>query len=224
MKMTLQKKDIKLIIVLVGLLVLVIAYFAVFRPYKSKTEDLQAQIDSLQPELQQLREYDDHKQEYLDGIDAYKENAKSIMSSLPSSIWTEDQIMFLSMMEDDLDVEAQSEAFSDPTVLTQFSGTPLSDLDNYNDKVDMTAQKYQTTLSVNMDYNKFKDFIDYIYDEENMTGLDSVSLSYNAEDADLGISTVINQYSLSYDGAEEETHSVPEVSSGVSDPFGTISR
>ncbi len=224
MKMTLQKKDIKLIIVLVGLLVLVIAYFAVFRPYKSKTEDLQAQIDSLQPELQQLREYDDHKQEYLDGIDAYKENAKSIMSSLPSSIWKEDQIMFLSMMEDDLDIEAQSEAFSDPTVLTQFSGTPLSDLDNYNDKVDMTAQKYQTTLSVNMDYNKFKDFIDYIYDEENMTGLDSVSLSYNAEDADLGISTVINQYSLSYDGAEEETHSVPEVSSGVSDPFGTISR
>lgn len=224
MKMTLQKKDIKLIIVLVGVLVLVIAYFAVFRTYRDKTDDLQSQIDSLQPELQQLREYDDHKQEYLDGIDAYKENAKSIMSSLPSSIWTEDQIMFLSMMEDDLDVEAQSEAFSDPTVLTQFSGTPLSDLDNYNDKVDMTAQKYQTTLSVNMDYNKFKDFIDYIYDEENMTGLDSVSLSYNAEDADLGISTVINQYSLSYDGAEEETHSVPEVSSGVSDPFGTISR
>ncbi|MDD7664376.1 MAG: hypothetical protein PUJ25_02080 [Lachnospiraceae bacterium] len=224
MKMTLQKKDIKLIIVLVGVLVLVIAYFAVFRTYRDKTDDLQSQIDSLQPELQQLREYDDHKQEYLDGIDAYKENAKSIMSSLPSSIWTEDQIMFLSMMEDDLDIEAQSEAFSDPTVLTQFSGTPLSDLDNYNDKVDMTAQKYQTTLSVNMDYNKFKDFIDYIYDEENMTGLDSVSLSYNAEDADLGISTVINQYSLSYDGAEEETHSVPEVSSGVSDPFGTISR
>lgn len=224
MKMTLQKKDIKLIIVLVGVLVLVIAYFAVFRTYRDKTDDLQSQIDSLQPELQQLREYDDHKQEYLDGIDAYKENAKSIMSSLPSSIWTEDQIMFLSMMEDDLDIEAQSEAFSDPTVLTQFSGTPLSDLDNYNDKVDMTAQKFQTTLSVNMDYNKFKDFIDYIYDEENMTGLDSVSLSYNAEDADLGISTVINQYSLSYDGAEEETHSVPEVSSGVSDPFGTISR
>ena len=224
MKMTLQKKDIKLIIVLVGVLVLVIAYFAVFRTYRDKTDDLQSQIDSLQPELQQLREYDDHKQEYLDGIDAYKENAKSIMSSLPSSIWTEDQIMFLSMMEDDLDIEAQSEAFSDPTVLTQFSGTPLEDIDNYNDKVDMTAQKYQTTLSVNMDYNKFKDFIDYIYDEENMTGIDSVSLSYNAEDADLGISTVINQYSLSYDGAEEETHSVPEVSSGVSDPFGTISR
>ena len=224
MKMTLQKKDIKLIIVLVGVLVLVIAYFAVFRTYRDKTDDLQSQIDSLQPELQQLREYDDHKQEYLDGIDAYKENAKSIMSSLPSSIWTEDQIMFLSMMEDDLDIEAQSETFTDPTVLTQFSGTPLEDIDNYNDKVDMTAQKYQTTLSVNMDYNKFKDFIDYIYAEENMTGIDSVSLSYNAEDADLGISTVINQYSLSYDGAEEETHSVPEVSSGVSDPFGTISR
>ena len=160
MKMTLQKKDIKLIIVLVGVLVLVIAYFAVFRTYRDKTDDLQSQIDSLQPELQQLREYDDHKQEYLDGIDAYKENAKSIMSSLPSSIWTEDQIMFLSMMEDDLDIEAQSETFTDPTVLTQFSGTPLEDIDNYNDKVDMTAQKYQTTLSVNMDYNKFKDFID----------------------------------------------------------------
>ncbi len=224
MNMKLQKKDLKAIIILVGLLILVLAYFVVYRNYKNKTDDLQATIDSLQPELQQLREYDQHKQEYLDGIDAYKENVKSIMTSLPSSIWTEDQVMFYSMMEDDLDIEAQSESFADPTVLTQFSGTPLSDLDNYSDTVDMTAQKYQSTLDVNMDYNKFKDFVDYIYDEENMTGIDSLTLSYNAEDADLTVSAVINQYTLSYDGAEDETHSVPEVSSGVSDPFGTIAQ
>ncbi|MGN0240151.1 MAG: hypothetical protein ACI4CS_00540 [Candidatus Weimeria sp.] len=223
MNMKLQRKDLKLIIILIGLLVLVLAYFLVFRNYKSKTDDLQAQIDSLQPELQQLRDYDQHKQEYLDGIDAYKENIKSIMTSLPQSIWTEDQVMFYSMMEDDLDVEAQGESFADPTVLTQFSGTPLEDLDNYSDTVDMTAQKYQSTLDINMDYNKFKDFVDYIYDEENMTGFDSISLTYNAEETDLTVSAVINQYSLSYDGAEEESHSVPEVSSGLSDPFGTIS-
>lgn len=224
MNMQLQKKDIKLIIVLVGVLVLVIAYFAVFRTYRDKTDDLQSQIDSLQPELQQLREYDDHKQEYLDGIDAYKENAKSIMSSLPSSIWTEDQIMLARRMEEDLDITDTSESFADPIVVTQFKGTPLDDIDNYSDQVDMTSNKYQMTLAADMDYSQMKDFLDYVYDEDYMTGLDSITMNYDAEKADLSVSAVINQYTLAYDGAKETDHSVPEVSKGVHDPFGTYTE
>ena len=224
MKMKLQKKDIKLLIVLAGILVLLFAYLLVYRNYSQKTDDLQSQIDSLQPELQQLREYDQHKQEYLDGIDSYKENMKSIMSSLPSSVWTEDQIMLARMMEEDLDITANSESFADPVVVTQFSGTPLDDIDNYSDKVDMTSSKYQMTLDADMDYTQFKDFLDYIYDEEDMTGLDSVTMSYNAEDTNLNVSAVINQYTLSYDGAKEEKHAVPAVSGGVKDPFGTYTN
>lgn len=224
MKMQLQKKDIKLIIVLVGVLILVVAYFVVYRNYDQQTQDLQSQIDSLQPELQQLREYDEHKQEYLDGTEAYKENMKSIMSSLPTSVWTEDQIMLARRMEEDLDITDTSESFTDPIVVTQFKGTPLDDIDNYSDQVDMTSNKYQMTLAADMDYSQMKDFLDYVYDEDYMTGLDSVNMSYDAEKADLSVSAVINQYTLSYQDAPEEDHKVPEVSKGVKDPFGTYSE
>lgn len=224
MKMQLQKKDIKLIIVMVGVLILVVAYFVVYRNYDQKTQDLQSQIDSLQPELQQLREYDEHKQEYLDGIEAYKENMKSIMSSLPTSVWTEDQIMLARRMEEDLDITDTSESFTDPIVVTQFKGTPLDDIDNYSDQVDMTSNKYQMTLAADMDYSQMKDFLDYVYDEDYMTGLDSVNMSYDAEKAALNVSAVINQYTLSYQDAPEEDHKVPEVSKGVKDPFGTYSE
>lgn len=224
MKMQLQKKDIKLIIILVGVLILVVAYFVVYRNYDQQTQDLQSQIDSLQPELQQLREYDEHKQEYLDGTEAYKENMKSIMSSLPTSVWTEDQIMLARRMEEDLDITDTSESFADPIVVTQFKGTPLDDIDNYSDQVDMTSNKYQMTLAADMDYSQMKDFLDYVYDEDYMTGLDSVNMSYDAEKADLSVSAVINQYTLSYQDAPEEDHKVPEVSKGVKDPFGTYSE
>lgn len=224
MKMQLQKKDIKLIIVMVGVLILVVAYFVVYRNYDQQTQDLQSQIDSLQPELQQLREYDEHKQEYLDGTEAYKENMKSIMSSLPTSVWTEDQIMLARRMEEDLDITDTSESFTDPIVVTQFKGTPLDDIDNYNDQVDMTSNKYQMTLAADMDYSQMKDFLDYVYDEDYMTGLDSVNMSYDAEKAALNVSAVINQYTLSYQDAPEEDHKVPEVSKGVKDPFGTYSE
>lgn len=224
MKMQLQKKDIKLIIVLVGVLILVVAYFVVYRNYDQQTQNLQSQIDSLQPELQQLREYDDHKQEYLDGTEAYKENMKSIMSSLPTSVWTEDQIMLARRMEEDLDITDTSESFADPIVVTQFKGTPLDDIDNYSDQVDMTSNKYQMTLAADMDYSQMKDFLDYVYDEDYMTGLDSITMNYDAEKADLSVSAVINQYTLAYDGAKETDHSVPEVSKGVHDPFGTYTE
>ena len=224
MKMQLQKKDIKLIIVMVGVLILVVAYFVVYRNYDQKTQDLQSQIDSLQPELQQLREYDEHKQEYLDGTEACKENMKSIMSSLPTSVWTEDQIMLARRMEEDLDITDTSESFTDPIVVTQFKGTPLDDIDNYSDQVDMTSNKYQMTLAADMDYSQMKDFLDYVYDEDYMTGLDSVNMSYDAEKAALNVSAVINQYTLSYQDAPEEDHKVPEVSKGVKDPFGTYSE
>ena len=224
MKMQLQKKDIKLIIVMVGVLILVVAYFVVYRNYDQQTQDLQSQIDSLQPELQQLREYDEHKQEYLDGTEAYKENMKSIMSSLPTAVWTEDQIMLARRMEEDLDITDTSESFADPIVVTQFKGTPLDDIDNYSDQVDMTSNKYQMTLAADMDYSQMKDFLDYVYDEDYMTGLDSVNMSYDAEKAALNVSAVINQYTLSYQDAPEEDHKVPEVSKGVKDPFGTYSE
>ena len=224
MKMQLQKKDIKLIIVLVGVLILVVAYFVVYRNYDQQTQDLQSQIDSLQPELQQLREYDEHKQEYLDGTEAYKENMKSIMSSLPTSVWTEDQIMLARRMEEDLDITDTSESFADPIVVTQFKGTPLDDIDNYSDQVDMTSNKYQMTLAADMDYSQMKDFLDYVYDEDYMTGLDSITMNYDAEKADLSVSAVINQYTLSYQDAPEEDHKVPEVSKGVHDPFGTYTE
>lgn len=224
MKMQLQKKDIKLIIVLVGVLILVVAYFVVYRNYDQQTQDLQSQIDSLQPELQQLREYDEHKQEYLDGTEAYKENMKSIISSLPTSVWTEDQIMLARRMEEDLDITDTSESFADPIVVTQFKGTPLDDIDNYSDQVDMTSNKYQMTLAADMDYSQMKDFLDYVYDEDYMTGLDSITMNYDAEKADLSVSAVINQYTLSYQDAPEEDHKVPEVSKGVKDPFGTYSE
>ena len=224
MKMQLQKKDIKLIIVLVGVLTLVVAYFVVYRNYDQQTQNLQSQIDSLQPELQQLREYDEHKQEYLDGTEAYKENMKSIMLSLPTSVWTEDQIMLARRMEEDLDITDTSESFADSIVVTQFKGTPLDDIDNYSDQVDMTSNKYQMTLAADMDYSQMKDFLDYVYDEDYMTGLDSITMNYDAEKADLSVSAVINQYTLAYDGAKETDHSVPEVSKGVHDPFGTYTE
>ena len=224
MKMQLQKKDIKLIIVLVGVLILVVAYFVVYRNYDQQTQDLQSQIDSLQPELQQLREYDEHRQVYRDGAEADKEKMKSIMSSLPTSVWTEDQIMLARRMEEDLDITDTSESFADPIVVTQFKGTPLDDIDNYSDQVDMTSNKYQMTLAADMDYSQMKDFLDYVYDEDYMTGLDSITMNYDAEKADLSVSAVINQYTLAYDGAKETDHSVPEVSKGVHDPFGTYTE
>lgn len=217
----LQKKDIKVLIVLIGVLVLLLSYLLVYRNFTTKREEVEGQIAALEPELQQLREYDQHKQEYVEGTAAYKENIQAILSVLPTQIWTEDQLNLASNIETDMNLKDKSVSFSAPTVVTQFQGVTLDNIDNYNSKVDMTANKYQMSINTEMDYTDMKDFIDYIYDQDQMTSLDSINLTWNAENQDLDTSVVINQYSLTWPEAAEESHDVPEVSKGHSDIFGS---
>lgn len=222
--MVISKKDIKIIIVLAGVAILAIAYFAVYRNYQDKTEAAEAQISQLQPELEQLREYEAHKQEYQEGTAAYKENMTAILSSLPTEIWPEDQIMLARHMEQDLDITANSESFTTPVIVTQFQGVPLDSIDDYNAKVDMTSSKYQMTLESTMDYKGLKDALDYIYDQDNMCGLDSIQANWNAENQDLNVTMMINQYMLTWPDATGSEHPVPDVSKGNSDVFGAYGQ
>ena len=221
MNLNLQKRDIKLLIIFGGLVTLLLCYLLVFNKFNEKRDAVDAEIVKLQPELDTLREYQAHKAEYEDKISVAKTEISSVLSALPTSVWQEDQVLLADRMEHDLKIDAVGEGFSEPILVKQLKGVTEDKIDNASSALDQSIYKAQMTLKAKMTYNQMKDYLDYIFHEENLTGLESVELTYNAEDRKLDATTVLNSYYINYANAPEESHLVPNVSKGVKDPFGT---
>ncbi|MBQ5430484.1 MAG: hypothetical protein IIU28_02380 [Lachnospiraceae bacterium] len=221
MNLNLQKRDIKLLIIFGGLVTLLLCYLLVFNKFNEKRDAVDAEIVKLQPELDTLREYQAHKAEYEDKISVAKTEISSVLSALPTSVWQEDQVLLADSMEHDLKIDAVGEGFSEPILVKQLKGVTEDKIDNASSALDQSIYKAQMTLKAKMTYNQMKDYLDYIFHEENLTGLESMELTYNAEDRKLDATTVLNSYYINYANAPEESHLVPNVSKGVKDPFGT---
>lgn len=221
MNLNLQKRDIKLLIIFGGLVTLLLCYLLVFNKFNEKRDAVDAEIVKLQPELDTLREYQAHKAEYEDKISVAKTEISSVLSALPTSVWQEDQVLLADRMEHDLKIDAVGEGFSEPILVKQLKGVTEDKIDNASSALDQSIYKAQMTLKAKMTYNQMKDYLDYIFHEENLTGLESMELTYNAEDRKLDATTVLNSYYINYANASEESHLVPNVSKGVKDPFGT---
>ena len=220
----LSKRDIKILIVLAGVLILLLCYLLVYKNFTDKKEAADAEIAQLQPELDQLRQYEPHKQEYLEGAETAKANISAVLPTLPSEVLTEDEIVFSKNFEDDLGVNVTEESFSDPVVVEQFKSVTEDTIDNPDAQVDMTVYKKPMTLTMQMDYDQFKDGMDYIRDQETLKGFDTITADYDAEKRDLSVTMSVNSYYATYDGAPETDHDIPEVDTGVANPFGTRER
>lgn len=218
---TLSKRDLKILIVLAGILVLLLCYLLVYRNFTNKKDDADQQIAQLQPELDKLREYEANKQEYIDGIEAAKANISAVLPTLPTEVLTEDELVFAKRFEKDLGVDVTEATFSDPVTVEQFKSVTEDTIDDPSRQVDMTVYKKPMTLSVKMDYDQFKDGMDYIFDQDTLKGFDTITADYNAEERNLDVSVSVNSYYTTYKDAPETEHDIPEVDTGVANPFGT---
>ncbi len=224
MNLNLQKKDIKLLIVFGGLITLLLCYLLVFNKFNEKRDEVDAKIAALQPELETLREYQSHKAEYEEKISVAKTQISSMLSVLPTSVWQEDQVLLADRMEHDLKVNAVGEGFAEPVLVRQLKGVTEEDIDAAASAKDQSVYKAPMTLKAKMDYRQMKDYLDYIFAEDQLTGIESMLVSYNPMDRKLDTTTVVNSYYINYANAPEESHLVPQVSIGVKDPFGTHNK
>ncbi|GEM_PF-858999 len=218
---SMSKKNIKILIVLAGVLVLLLSYLFIYRNFAQKKEDADEQISQLQPELDKLREYEANKQEYLDGIETAKANISAVLPTLPTEVLTEDELVFTKKFEEDLGVDVTEANFSDPVAVEQFKSVTEDTIDDPSKQVDMTVYKKPMTLTVKMDYDQFKDGMDYIFDQKTLKGFDTITADYDAENRDLNVSVSVNSYYTTYNDAPKTRHDIPEVDTGVANPFGT---
>lgn len=209
--MKLSKRDIGLLLGLLGLVIAVASYALVFNPMKLKNQELETELTALKDKEAKLTELVDDFDYYKEQIEVCKEKSAEIETRFPSDVKPENEVMYAVELEDELEVE-----FS-----TLNYGTPLEIVTD-GQKADRFA--YCTSLSANYraTYKGLKDVILYTADQADRMVVDTVTASYDGTTGNLVGSITINMYTVAGTERVYEKPYVPAMNVGIDNIFGTI--
>lgn len=217
--MKVSKRDIKLLLVLAGLLIFLGLYFGMFTRYQEKTAAVNASIGEMEPKLEELEGYYKNLSTDEQGVaDAHKA-IQNELEFYPAGIKDEDFLVSLLDMEKKIGFTMESVSFDAPSLLLQFPCAVGQQSEET--VVDMSAYRAGVVMTNQLTYPQLKQCIDYIYNSPQRTALDSVSVSFNSETGKLTGSFSIAKYYLTWDGAKYTPANLPIVNKGVADLFGT---
>ena len=219
--MKIAKRDLKLLLILAGLLVFLLLYMLVFNPLQSKISDVKAENAKLSEQVADLEAKYLRMAEYEEGIKNSRAYVKETLKSFPGDVKEEDILSYLLTMESRQGIRMQSVTFNDPELVQQFK--MVTQVDGQDVTVPANAYRATTVMTGTLNYPQAKNVINYLYESAKQTTLESVTLSYNAEGAKLSGSFELAKYFITFDGAEYVPERVPVVDIGLKDLFGTTS-
>ena len=210
-----------LIFVILGIAIFIGSYMLGYQKLNESTTAINEEITTQSQRVSELKGYYDSLDVYEKGIAESKSTISGYLARLPLGIEEEDFLMYVKNMNEELGIEFLNLSFGGDTTIGEF-GCTVQDEKGTSKQVNATAMSTSVSYSCNMTYDQFKEFFDYIYEKtQQITFLNSISLTYDSDTADLSSTISLSKFYLTYDGANYVPVEVPDVSLGVSDPFGT---
>ena len=221
--MNISKRDQKLLLILLGLVVFLISYMGVSRAFNNKQAAIQEQIAALVPQDEELKGYYSNLATYQSEIDRMESSVDVSLASYPSDIRSEDLIMYANELQNKVGISVQSISITEPEVISQFS-IPKKNGDSSYELVPVAALRTGVSISCALNYDQFKKLIDYIYKSSKQTALVNVSVNYSAETGGLLGNVAIEKYFIASSDYTYSPTNIPKIDSGTTDPFGTLSE
>ncbi len=219
--MKVSQSEKQLLLVLGGLLCFILLYFFAYTPLQEQTEQKNAEIATLAPEVAQLEDYLLHLDEYEQGIIDYATEIDEAISHYPNRLEDEDELIYLLNMKNTLGLDLFSVGFDDPSLLMEFP-CRIPSYDGTEPEVkDIQVYRTGTNVSAYMSYQGLKQTIDYLYNSYTRTTLDSLTVDYDMESGKLLSTLAISKYYIEWEGVPYMPSPLPDVSYGTYDPFGS---
>ena len=218
--MRISKRDARLLLLLLGIVIFLFGYFGVFSPYQAKTEEVRDEISALTPTLRELQGYQDHMSAYQAGIDESSATIETEMARYPADVRTEDLVMYAIYLEKDLDIDVTSIEFSDVAAIAQIDSIAKT-ADGYA-ITPLTAYQCSMTASCDLSYAELKSLLLYPGKAPARTTLGSVSVSFDSESGQLVGSVIFDKYFIASGSDPYVPTEVPKVELGTRDLFGTF--
>jgi hypothetical protein len=206
-----SKRDLNLVLILIGALILLLVYLLVYRSNVTKTATANSEATALH----------NNAETYREGIRTATTTIKGRQAGYVTDIRAEDWMMYAVGMQNTLEIMAGSLSFSQPSIYAEFTG--LVQAEGGGDEfATMTAFSTGLNFSTTFTYSKMKEFVRYIYADRKAT-LDTISFSYSSETGELSATvSMTKRFLRSADDPYIPTKVPDDIPIGVENPFGTL--
>lgn len=248
--MKVSKKDLKLLIGLVGVLCLVCVYFLVYKPLGEKTTKLTSENATLKSRVSELQALTEQKEFFESEIVRMEAENNEIRNRFPADVRSEDVIMLATDLANASPAEMNSVSMEEPedvyhlgglaaqqTVNAQATNTQTADAQTAADAatqpttvapVEQPAAAEQVLygrkiqLNYKCNYDELKRGIQYLFDSTDRRIVGAVNATYDVSTGMLDVSLGTGLYYLTGTQREYTEPNIPYIPQGTDNIFGTL--
>ena len=208
--MKIQKKELNILLAILGLLAAVVVYFVYFTKQQENISSIQAEVNELQEHVAQLEKYDRDKETYKQRtLDTY-DQIQAIIDQFPAEIREEDSIMYGRSLETGLDVNVSAITMATPVLLSEFGlGNRQKTL--YGTVVNIT---YSGT------YDNVKKMIEDIQTYEDKRNVSAFTAAYDTQTGNVAGTATLNLFALTGVDQIYQEPDTGNITHGVTNIFG----
>lgn len=212
--MAISKRDLKLILYLVGLVAFVVLYFVPRSNLNNEAADIRAQADELKPRLEELRAHEAQVPAYEASIQADKAYIDETAELYPNDVREETNIMYAVNLEKSVGLDVSSVSLA--------SVSSIAEMSKVGDETPILGYVSKMTMNMTLSYAQLKAAVKYVTDTYETTTIDSVSMSYDSSTGGLYGSIAVNKYFITGLDNEYYETGIPSMNMGTSNIFGTL--
>lgn len=211
------QREKKVLLYAAGILSIVFAYVLVVAPGKAKRAELKSEGAALAAELEQAEQHADMQEYYEQETVTMQTRIDEVLAEFPADIKEETAIMYADMLENKWDIYIPGISIGANNLLYTL-GQDSGETANSGVSLYGTQIAYSFTVP----YDDMKQVIRTIQEDEEQRNIETITLSYEAGSGELVGSMTVNMYSVVGTDKMYETPSVPSMSLGTDNIFGTV--
>ena len=215
--MTVSKRDVNVLLIFFGVIILIAAYFLGYSHFSEETRRITAETAAMEPALAELQRYQSQLDFYGTEIEASKETIAQVRAFYPEMVLPETFIQFAVGIEARQGADIVSLAVNDPAPLDSFR---LPDEEGY--PVPFSAYLQSCAMTANLGYGALKSTLREVLSQSERLSVDECTVTYNQESGLLSATLTISQMVINNGFYEYVPVDVPLGKVGTTNPFHTI--
>lgn len=203
--MKLGQREKNLLIIVGVVLVVFLCYFFGFRNLMARNDEVSAEVQKLTERYNTLESMKAKLDDYVADKKAYDEYIKDFYTRFDTGASQEYTIKFLEGVENETDAWVKTATITQPEQIFTFGSITSSNPTTSGALVyqsDYVGYSVSSTISFESNYEDFKHFLEYIVHNKYKCTLESLSVSYSAEEDLVSGSCVVTQFSIA--GSDRE--------------------
>lgn len=218
--MKVGKKEIYLLLALLGIGIAVLAWQFGFNKINAKTETLRVETEALQSEITKYTAVKDNIELYTTGIENATNSIADVLHKFPVAILEEDMVMLGRQLEKKIDgTYVSNVTFGGASNIYVATSRPVEPT-----SVPLSYSLYNNNINISYEtsYKGLKDIMDFINENKDRMSVENFSVSYDTETGLVTGTTSINMYSVTGTDKQYTQQNLSGVGLGTDNIFGTL--